>query len=101
MVQHIVMWKFKPEIKEEEKPTLKENMKKNLLGLKEVIPEILDCKFVDAPLGTSTHDMALIINVNCPNCLKKYSESPLHQNVANTYVRPFVEQRAALDYYLE
>lgn len=101
MVQHIVMWKFKPEIKEEDKPALKADMKKNLLGLKEVIPEILDCKFVEEPLDSSTHDMALILNVNCPNCLKKYKESPLHQNVANTYVRPFVEQRAALDYFVE
>ena len=30
MVHHIVMWKFKPEIAEEQKPELKRAMKENL-----------------------------------------------------------------------
>ena len=33
MVHHIVMWKFKPEIKEEDKPELKKAMNENLSAL--------------------------------------------------------------------
>ena len=41
MVHHIVMWKFKSEIAEEQKPELKRAMKENLEGLVGKSPDCL------------------------------------------------------------
>ena len=60
MVHHIVMWKFKPEIEEERKPELKKAMKENLEGLIGKVPGLLTVEFVEEPLPSSTHDVALV-----------------------------------------
>ena len=60
MVHHIVMWKFKAEIPEERKPELKAAMKENLNSLVGKVPGLLEMKFVDEPLSSSTHDIALV-----------------------------------------
>lgn len=57
MVNHIVMWKFKPEIKDSEKEQLK--------------------KAEDIPV---------------------YAKHPDHVYVADNFVRPYVTERACLDY---
>ena len=49
MVHHIVMWKFKPEIAEEQKPELKRAMKENLEGLVGKVPGLLTAEFVEEP----------------------------------------------------
>ena len=82
MVHHIVMWKFKPEIKEEQKAELKQAMKEHLTALVGKVPGLLTLEFVDAPLSSSTHD----------------GSHPAHVAVADTYVRPYVTERACLDY---
>ena len=79
MVHHIVMWKFKEEIKEEQKAQLKQDMAKNLKSLVGKVPGLLTAEFVEEPIPSSTHDMALV-------------------KVADTYVRPYVTERACLDY---
>ena len=68
MVHHIVMWKFKPEIEEERKPELKKAMAEHLKSLVGKVPGLLTVEFVEQPLSSSTH------------------------------VRPFVTERACLDY---
>ena len=45
MVHHIVMWKFKPEIAEEQKPELKRAMKENLESLVGKIWKALSGRF--------------------------------------------------------
>ena len=60
MVHHIVMWKFKPEIQEAEKPALKKAMAENLKGLVGKVPGLLTVEFVEEPLSSSTHDVALV-----------------------------------------
>ena len=91
MVHHIVMWKFKPEIAEEQKPELKRAMKENLEGL-------LTAEFVEEPLPSSTHDMALVTTLEKAEDVAVYGSHPAHVAVADTYVRPFVTERACLDY---
>ena len=92
------MWKFKPEIEEERKPQLKKDMEKNLSSLVGQVPGLLSVKFVAEPLPSATHDMALVTTMEKPEDIPAYSKHPAHQNVANTYVRPFVTERACLDY---
>ena len=60
MVHHIVMWKFKPEIEEERKPELKKEMAEQLKGLVGKVPGLLTVEFVEEPLSSSTHDVALV-----------------------------------------
>lgn len=98
MVTHIVTWKFKDEITEDQKPTLKKAMAENLEGLVGKVPGLLTLKFVAETLSTSTHDIALVATLNTAEDILVYAKHPEHVKVADTYVRPFVKDRACLDY---
>lgn len=98
MVHHIVMWKFKAEIPEERKSELKAAMKENLNSLVGKVPGLLEMKFVDEPLPSSTHDIALVSVLEKAEDIAVYGNHPAHVAVADTYVRPFVTERACLDY---
>ena len=98
MVHHIVMWKFKPEIEEERKPELKRAMKENLSALVGKVPGLLTVEFVESPLASSTHDVALVTTLEKPEDVAVYGSHPEHVKVADTYVRPYVTDRACLDY---
>lgn len=98
MVTHIVTWKFKDEITEDQKPMLKKAMAKNLEGLVGKVPGLLTLKFVAEMLPTSTHDIALVATLNSAEDILVYAKHPDHVKVADTYVRPFVKDRACLDY---
>ena len=90
MVHHIVMWKFKPEIQDAEKPALK-----SLVGK---VPGLLTVEFVEEPLSSSTHDIALVTTLEKAEDVAVYGSHPEHVKVADTYVRPYVTERACLDY---
>ena len=98
MVYHIVMWNFKDEIEEDKKATLQAEMAKQLEGLVGKVPGLLSAKFVATPLATSTHDMALVTTLENAEDVKVYGSHPDHVAVADKYVRPYVCNRACLDY---
>lgn len=98
MVHHIVMWKFKPEIEEDRKDSLKKSMKSNLASLVGKVPGLLTVDFVENPLSSSTHDMALVTTLEKAEDIAVYAKHPDHVRVADTYVRPYVTERACLDY---
>ena len=86
MVHHIVMWKFKPEITEEEKPQLKAAMKEHLNSLVGKVPGLLTMEFVDEPLASGTHDIALVSTLEKAEDIEVYAQHPAHVAVADTYV---------------
>ncbi len=98
MVHHIVMWKFKPEIEEARKPELKKAMAENLKSLVGKVPGLLTVEFVEDPIPSSTHDMALITTLETVEDIAVYGKHPEHVKVADTYVRPYTTERACLDY---
>lgn len=98
MVHHIVMWKFKTEITEEKKIVLKKEMAENLSSLVGKVPGLLSLDFVDDPLTSSTHDIALVSTLKKAEDIAVYATHPAHVAVADTYVRPYVTERACLDY---
>ena len=98
MVHHIVMWKFKPEVEDAKKPELKKAMTENLKSLVGKVPGLLTVDFVEAPLASSTHDMALVTTLEKAEDVAVYAKHPEHVKVADTYVRPYTTERAALDY---
>lgn len=98
MVNHIVMWKFKDDIAEDRKPELKAAMKENLCALVGKVPGLLSLDFIDNPISSSTHDIALVSTLEKAEDIAVYGSHPDHVHVADTYVRPYVTERACLDY---
>ena len=98
MVHHIVMWKFKPEIAEEQKPELKKAMRENLEALVGKVPGLVTVKFVEEPIPSSTHDIALVTTLEKAEDIAVYGSHPAHVAVADTYVCPYGTGRAGLDY---
>lgn len=98
MIHHIVMWKFKEEIREEDKERLKKDMAAHLEALVGQVPGLKSAEFISAPLSSSTHDMALAAVLERPEDVAVYGGHPAHVAVADKYVRPYVCQRACLDY---
>ena len=89
MVKHMVMWSFKEEIPEEKKPELKAQIKEHLEGLAEVVTDLLP---------SSTRDLCLITELESAEALAAYAVNPNHVHVADTYVRPNVCDRVAMDF---
>ena len=98
MVNHIVMWKFKPEVAEEKKESIKKEMEANLKALVGKVPGLLTVEFVSNPIPSSTHDIALVTTLEKAEDIAAYAVHPEHVRVADTYVRPYVMERACLDY---
>ena len=98
MVHHIVMWKFKPEIEESQKDALKKEMAEQLGSLVGKVPGLLTVIFVENPISSSTHDIALVTTLEKAEDIAVYAKHPDHVYVADTYVRPYVTERACLDF---
>lgn len=97
MVYHIIMWNFREEVAAEDKPKLKEAMAENLKGLVGKVPGLLTVDFVAEPEASSSHDIALVTTFEKVEDIKAYAVHPDHVHVADTYVRPYVCNRACLD----
>lgn len=98
MVHHIVMWNFKKEIAKEDKPELMKNMEEALKVLVGQVPGLLTVRFVSSPISSSTHEIALVTTLEKAEDIAVYATHPAHVAVADTYVRPYVCDRACLDY---
>lgn len=98
MVKHVILWKLKETLGEDEKKKILEDMKINLEGLKGKIQGLEDIKIMINPLGSSNADVMLDSVLVDAEALAGYQSHPEHVNVANTYVRPFTEIRLCMDY---
>ncbi len=98
MVNHIVMWNFKSEIKEEDKPVILTTMEEQLKSLVGKVPGLLSVDFISNPLSSSTHEIALVTTLEKAEDIAVYATHPVHVYVADNYVRPYVKDRACLDY---
>ena len=87
MVKHIILWKLKETLTEEEKVQAKKDIKENLEALEGQIDGLLKMNIRIEYLPSSSADI-----------LKAYQTHPKHQHVANTYVRPNVETRLSMDF---
>ena len=98
MVKHIILWNLKDEFSPEEKESIKAGIKEGLEGLCGKIEGLIDIKVNTEGLSTSTADLMLDSTFESEEALKFYASHPLHQEVANTKVRPFTKQRSCLDF---
>ena len=98
MVKHIIVWTLK-EMPEAEKKSVKAEIKTGLEGLKDKISGIVDIKVItEGRLASSNADLMLDSTFESADALNAYTVHPEHVAVATTKVRPFVSNRACLDF---
>lgn len=98
MVKHIILWKLKEELSEEQKATVKAEIKEGLEGLAGKVPGLLDIKVNINPLPSSNMDLMLDSTLESFDALKAYSVHPAHVAVADGKVRPYTCGRYCLDF---
>lgn len=96
MVKHMIIWKIKDEC--ESKELVKENVKRELEALNGKIEGLIEMHIITDALPSSAGDLMMDSLFESEEALKSYQKHPLHQHVANTFVRPNMCQRLSLDY---
>ncbi len=86
MIRHVIMWKLK-------EGTDAEVIKKELEGLNGQIPGLLSLE-----VGIEEDDAVLISDHESWEALETYAKHPLHVAAANTFVRPYIVSRQAVNY---
>ena len=98
MVRHVIVWTLKDEYSDSEKEQIKAGIKEGLEGLQGKIPGLVEIKVNNDKLASSSGDAMLDSLFENEEALKNYSSNPLHVEVANTKVRPYVKIRSSFDY---
>ena len=98
MVRHIVLWKLKKEMTEEEVAEVKKEIKESLEALKDKMEGAVEIKVLTEGLSGSTVDVFLDSSFENEEALKNYASHPEHIAVAENKVKPFVSERICYDY---
>ena len=98
MVKHIILWQLKDEYSEEQKETIKSEIKEGLEGLQGKIDGLLHIQVRIHGLKSSNADLMLDSSFENEEALKNYAVHPAHVAVADAKVRPFTRTRTCLDY---
>lgn len=97
MINHIVLWSFKPELTQEEKTIAKAEIKSRLEAVKEEVEGVVSLQVMTDALPSSNRDLALISSFVSVDALNSYQEHPAHLKAAE-YVRSQTCDRACFDY---
>lgn len=97
MVNHIVLWNFKPELSAEERKEAGATIRKNLLAVKEQAEDVISLDVVINELESSNKDIALISSFETVEALQAYQIHPEHIK-ASAYVKSVTCDRACFDY---
>ena len=95
MVKHIILWKLN---EEHNNIKVKQGIKEGLEGLFGKIPGLLEIKVQISALPSSNADVMLDSLFEDEKALKEYAVHPDHVYVADTFVRPYTENRTCLDF---
>ena len=98
MVKHVILWTLKDELSNDEKITVKKDIKDGLEALKGKVPGIVDIKVIINGLDSSNADLMLDSTFEDEEALKAYAVHPEHVKVADNKVRPFTKIRSCLDF---
>lgn len=96
MVKHMIIWKIKEDA--ENNAEIKADVKRELEALEGKIEGLIEMHIITENLPSSSGDLMMDSLFESEEALKAYQKHPLHQNVANTFVRPNMCQRLSLDY---
>ncbi len=97
MVKHIILWKLKETMTEEEKSAARAEAKKRLESLNGKIEGLIKLEVITDRLPTSNADMMLDSSFTSAEALAGYQTNPLHLEAAG-YVRSVTEARLCLDF---
>lgn len=98
MVKHVILWTLKETLSDEEKDSIKKEIKTGLEALSDKIPGIIEIKVNTCGLSSSNADLMLDSTFESEEALKGYATHPLHVAVADEKVRPYTASRVCLDY---
>ena len=98
MVKHVIIWTLKDEISEEEKVTVKKEIKEGLEGLSGKIPGLVEIKVYTEGLSSSNTDLMLDSTFEDEASLQGYAVHPDHVAVATGKVRPYAKIRSCFDF---
>ena len=98
-MKHIVMWTLKDEFNGKNKQQLAEELKKQLLALKDIIPQIKNIEVgINSINHEKNHDLVLITEFKNTEDLTIYSKHPEHLKVVE-FVKNIATGRAAVDFF--
>ena len=101
MIKHVILWKLRDDLSEQEKAVVKAGIKQGLEGLAGQIPGLLDIQVnIDALPSSANADLMLDSSFADEEALKGYAVHPAHVAVADSKVRPYTSVRTCLDYRL-
>lgn len=98
MVHHVILWKLKESLTEQEKQRIAGDIKVNLEALVGKVPGLVSLDIVTNPMPSSNADVMLDSVLENGEALKGYQTHPEHVKAADTYVRPYTEVRMCIDY---
>lgn len=98
MVKHVILWTLKDTLSEEEKMTVKADIKSGLEDLAGQIPGLTEIHVYTEGLASSNADLMLDSTFEDEESLKGYAVHPKHVAVADGKVRPYMATRTCLDY---
>ena len=97
MVKHIILWKLKESLTDDEKSLARAEAKRRLEALNGKIDGMINLTVVTDRLPSSNADMMLDSTFESEEALAGYQINPLHVEAA-TFVRSVVEARLSLDF---
>ena len=96
MVKHMIIWKFKDEV--ENKAQKAAAIKAALEGLVGKIEGLLEMHIYTEGLPSSAGDLCMDSTFESAEALAFYAKHPLHVEVADGLVRPYMAQRLSFDF---
>ncbi len=98
MIRHVIIWKLKEELSEEEKKAAADNIKNGLEALAGVVPGLKEIHVYTEPEETANCDLMLDSVFEDMAALKGYHHHPAHLNVKNNITDKAVTSRACFDF---
>ena len=93
MVRHIVSWNFNPQLDEQARQAVREQLVPRINALKDRIPCVLDVKAFCPPLDSSNCDLVLYSEVAQLSDLPLYQNHPEHQAILPLIKENFCDRR--------
>lgn len=98
MVKHIILWKLKKDLTEDEQIKIKNDIKTNLEALVDKIDGLEKMEIRIEKLPSSSADIMMDSEFESNEALEAYQNNPEHVFVADNFVRPNVAHRFSMDY---
>ncbi|MBQ7536193.1 MAG: Dabb family protein [Stomatobaculum sp.] len=98
MIKHINLWKFKEDLSEEEKASVRLGMKEAFESLPGRISGMTSCVIRTEFGPASNADCMMECTFENMEALEAYRKNPLHTEIAVIKVRPYTIDRLGVDF---